>query len=564
MTQTVTHLAVGSLLAGLNPRKFFDPAEMAELEASVAAKGVIQPIIVRPVEGGYAIVAGERRYRAAKKVHGDEYQIPVHVKDITSEEADELALIENIQRANMSPSEEAVAAAKILGSCEGNRDEAAKRLGWTRTTLDKRLALMNCSPSVLTALNERRIQLGHAELLAAASKDKQEKVIEKLLAAPSLPNVAQFKAQLESISKQLASAIFDKADCAGCHHNSGNQQAMFAEAVSDGHCTNGECFDRKTEEVVVATAKSLEDEYPRVQIVRPGENSTVIKLVAEGATGVGADQAEACKACKNFGAAVSAVPGKIGNVYRDQCFDTVCNTQKVAARLKAEKEAQQPTAKPEDKTTTTAKGAGKEAGKTATKTSATGAAAVTTVQDTQRVVDYRVGIWRKALKKELFADQRENLSLLLAVMMTRGGSNVISTKLMSAFEKLNGSRPSNSSNVGEAAGMISRASDEVRQQMLSGIVMGIVDGIEKSVLPDMMTFMDVDLAQHWKLNEEFLGLLTKSEIEVIAGEIGLKAALGEKYSKVMGGKKDEIIKALLAVEGFDYTGKIPSVLKVAQ
>jgi ParB family chromosome partitioning protein len=63
------------------------------------------------------------------------------------------------------------------------------------------------------------------------------------------------------------------------------------------------------------------------------------------------------------------------------------------------------------------------------------------------------------------------------------------------------------------------------------------------------------------LNADFLNLLTKSEIEVIADEIGLKAALGEKYSKVMGGKKDEIVKAMLAVEGFDYAGKIPKVLQ---
>ncbi|MDP2762209.1 MAG: ParB N-terminal domain-containing protein, partial [Sideroxyarcus sp.] len=86
--QAITSIRVGSLLAGNNPRTYFDSVEMAELEASIlAAKGVIQPILVRPVDGGYAIVAGERRVRASKKVFGDDYEIPVLVKEITSAEA---------------------------------------------------------------------------------------------------------------------------------------------------------------------------------------------------------------------------------------------------------------------------------------------------------------------------------------------------------------------------------------------------------------------------------------------------------------------------------------------
>ncbi|MBP0532805.1 hypothetical protein J8J19_21800, partial [Mycobacterium tuberculosis] len=80
----------------------------------------------------------------------------------------------NVQRADMAPSEEAVAAADIVGDLKGDRDEAARQLGWPRSTLDRRLALMNCSPAVLDALNTRSIQLGHAELLATLTKEKQD------------------------------------------------------------------------------------------------------------------------------------------------------------------------------------------------------------------------------------------------------------------------------------------------------------------------------------------------------------------------------------------------------
>jgi ParB family transcriptional regulator, chromosome partitioning protein len=85
-----------------NPRKYFDPAEMAELVASVQVKGVCTPVIVRLDEDGVVVlIAGERRYRAAMIAHGEDYEIPVTLKEVDEAEAKQLALIENVQRANM-------------------------------------------------------------------------------------------------------------------------------------------------------------------------------------------------------------------------------------------------------------------------------------------------------------------------------------------------------------------------------------------------------------------------------------------------------------------------------
>jgi len=554
-------LRVSVLKAGKNPRTYYDPMEMAELKDSIrAVGGVIQPILVRPIDGGHEVVAGYRRWTGSREVLGEDYEIPVLIKEMSDEEAEELALTENVARANMSPAEEAESAARILGRCEGNRDEAAKHLGWSRQTFDKRLALMNCSPNVRRALIERKIQLGHAELLAAAPKDRQDKVIEKLLTAPSLPPIAQFKAQLEGLSKLLATAIFDKAGCAGCQFDSSIQGAMFTDAISTGHCTNAVCFDEKTMDVLEAKKKALLEEFPRVQIVSPGEQFTIIKLIAEGGTGVGEEQAKACRACANFGAVISNVPGKIGNVYSSQCFDSACNTGKVSARIKAEKEAAKPTTQPAAPATATAGAKSAPDGKQA-KSAAVKPASTVPVKDSQRVIDYRIGVWRTAIKKELFADQRENLSMLIGILMTRGGSQVSSTKLLSVFEKLSGTRPSNSSNVGEASALVSKATDEVRSQMLSGIVLSIADSIDKDNLVQMLKFMEVDLAKHWKINAEFLGLLTKSEIDVTCEQIGLKAVLGDVYYKTINCKKDEMIKGLLATEGFDFAGKIPTSMR---
>uniref|UniRef100_UPI003F4938E9 PRTRC system ParB family protein n=1 Tax=Cupriavidus necator TaxID=106590 RepID=UPI003F4938E9 len=190
-------IAVGKINPGRNPRKYFDPAEMAELTDSVRENGVIQPILIRPLgDDTFELVAGERRLRAAKAAHGDDYPIPVTIREMSEEEAERLALIENVQRADMAPSEEAVAAARIVGQLKGDREEAAKILGWSRSTLDKRLALMNCSTSVLDALNTRTIQLGHAELLATLAKDKQDKLLPVIVGEKK--SMAELKKTIEA------------------------------------------------------------------------------------------------------------------------------------------------------------------------------------------------------------------------------------------------------------------------------------------------------------------------------------------------------------------------------
>jgi ParB family transcriptional regulator, chromosome partitioning protein len=331
-------IPLNQITPGRNPRTYFDPAAMAELTESVRVKGVVQPVIVRPLgDNKYELIAGGRRYRAAQAAHGDDYPMPVVVKDADDFEADTLALIENVQREDMAPSEEAVAAAKLVGKCNGDRDEAARLLGWHRDTLDRRLALMNCSNGVLEALNTRKIKLGHAELLAALSKENQDKVLPVIVAEDR--SIADVKKLIESASCALSSAIFDKAECAGCAYNSSLQGPMFGEAIGTGNCTNRQCFNDKTEKQLEATAACLRDEYPVVRIVRAGDNETRIQLAADGPSGVGEDQVKACHASQNFGIAVSGLPGSLGKVYRGQCFDTTCHMKMVAARMAAEKAA---------------------------------------------------------------------------------------------------------------------------------------------------------------------------------------------------------------------------------
>lgn len=549
-------LALKQITIAANPRTYFDAAEMEELTASVREKGVIQPVIVRTLaDGGFALVAGGRRYRAAMTAHGEDYEIPVVVKEIDEVEAKQLAIIENIQRADMSPAEEAIAAAEQVGLCKGDRDEVARIFGWSRATLDKRLALMNCSASVLEALNTRQILLGHAELLAALPKETQDKLLPVIIKEGK--SVAEVKKTIEQVACSLSAAIFDKTDCVRCPHNSSTQGEMFGESIATGNCTNRTCFNEKTEKQLDVVATGLRDDFPVVRIVRAGDNHTRIQLAVEGAKGVGEEQAKACHACQNYGAAVSGLPDSVGKVYKGQCFDTVCNMKMVAKRLQAEKAAAEP--KPE------AKGAGTSAAKPAAK--ASGAAQSTTsnppatvVAESDRIKTYRVALWRKALRREVGANAALAQRYLVSIALAGQARCVDDSTMKGIWEKLAEEKIA-VSDVAKAATSVASVGEDKLALALTGVTVAAIQGLDVHHLTSLCRHHRLDLNQHWKLCKEFLELITKSEMMVVADELGIRAALGDEFKKVFSKSKAEVIDALLNVKGFDYTGKIPKVLK---
>jgi len=166
-------LKLSQIVSGPNHRQYFDPQAMKELEEGLkAAGGVTQPIQVRPHperDGVFEIMAGERRWRAARSVYGDDYDMPVVIREATDAEARALGIIENHFRDDTSDIEQAEGAASLLSYNKGDKHETALQLGWNVDTLERRLLLLNCVPAVRIALNERRIKLGHAELLEAVA-----------------------------------------------------------------------------------------------------------------------------------------------------------------------------------------------------------------------------------------------------------------------------------------------------------------------------------------------------------------------------------------------------------
>ena len=146
------------------PRKDFDEAALAELADSIARHGLLQPIAVRAAAGGaYKIIAGERRWRAARMAGLSE--VPVVIKDVTDAEAMELALIENLQREDLDPVEEAMGYRQLMERCELTQEQTAQKIGKSRSAVANSLRLLNLPEDVLAFLKEGKLSTGHAKVL---------------------------------------------------------------------------------------------------------------------------------------------------------------------------------------------------------------------------------------------------------------------------------------------------------------------------------------------------------------------------------------------------------------
>ncbi len=160
-------LAVNLIEPGrYQPRRDLNPEALEELASSIRSQGVMQPIVVRPVaDERYEIIAGERRWRASQMAGLS--RIPVIIRDVPDEAAIAMALIENIQRENLNPIEEAIALQRLQTEFELTQQQVADAVGKSRSTITNLLRLMNLTPEVRTMLEHGDLEMGHARALLA-------------------------------------------------------------------------------------------------------------------------------------------------------------------------------------------------------------------------------------------------------------------------------------------------------------------------------------------------------------------------------------------------------------
>jgi len=163
------------------PRKVFDFTALDELAASIKASGVIQPIIVRRIGGSYQLIAGERRWRAARQAGLD--RIPAIVREATDAQSIELALVENLLREDLNPIEAAQAYQKLLADFSWTQEELAQRIGKDRTSIANCLRLLRLPEAIQADLRSGRLTMGHARaLLALSTVSEQLKLRDEILA----------------------------------------------------------------------------------------------------------------------------------------------------------------------------------------------------------------------------------------------------------------------------------------------------------------------------------------------------------------------------------------------
>jgi ParB family transcriptional regulator, chromosome partitioning protein len=148
------------------PRQIFDDGALAELAASIAERGVLQPILVRPIEDGFELVAGERRWRAAQRAQL--HEIPAIIRDFDEESRAEVALIENIQRENLNAIEEAEAYRRLISGYGHNQEVVGKLVGKSRSHVANLLRLLELPEPVRQMLLRGDISMGHARAIATS------------------------------------------------------------------------------------------------------------------------------------------------------------------------------------------------------------------------------------------------------------------------------------------------------------------------------------------------------------------------------------------------------------
>ncbi len=187
------------------PRKHFDEEMLAELADSIAQHGVIQPLIVRPLrDGGYQLVAGERRWRAARMA--GLYEVPVVIKELSDDETIELAMVENLQREDLNPLEEAQGYKYMMEKLSITQDEAAKKVGKSRPAVANALRLLTLPEGILKMVEAKQISPGHARALLAFGTEDEMIAVANLIVKKGLSvrEVERLAKQSKKIKKPTA------------------------------------------------------------------------------------------------------------------------------------------------------------------------------------------------------------------------------------------------------------------------------------------------------------------------------------------------------------------------
>lgn len=520
-----------------------DPRKYAELKESVAQRGVVQAITVRPNEENNTleVLAGYGRRQASIDAGKDD--IPVVIMKVDDREAMAIGLAENLQREDLSITDEIRLSQELVSFHDADYEEAAKALGWAVRKIRGRLKLNECSEKVLGALADGEIKIGHAEVLCQFVENVQNNTLEKII--DDGWSVEHLKERANAATRLLRHARFDTKDCEGCPYNSSVQAELFDNNFGGGKCSNLPCYREKTEAWVEARRREIEDEEGKVflAVEKPESDRNTVSAEVVGQEAY----TEECLGCVNRVRILkNGINRECGKIIDNQCIDLVCFKSKLKAKAQATEKGG---GTKQRRTATDKEGAAKKAG-----SKASGARKITAGMTEQARAFMRQAIGEELLKSEAYR---------LAVMVV-------------AMSELTGYRPkgraitATKDAVSKLAGL---SAEELKGEIRAALRYGT---LEAGAMNGRFAGTDVviEASAHvseakevviglWSPTKEWLAAYQKGVIESFCKQkaVGFAAAYDKAkgtaaFAKLMKKKKDEIITEILDFE-FDWSGIAP-------
>lgn len=260
-----------------NPRKTFDDKSLDELSQSIKEKGVLQPILVRPKGKNYELICGERRYRAAKMAKLK--WMPANIRELSDDEAFEMQIIENLERKDVHPIEEAEAFKRMLDSGKYQLADIAAKMAKPESFIAQRLKLTELIDDIKKDFFNDELGIGHAIQLARLDPEHQKEIFEKSKMGwdPGYGTIKQLKGKIENGLYNLEEAPFDTADenlfkkagsCLNCPKRSGSNPTLFGDVENENTCFDTGCYSTKIQSHLINTVSGIINEGKDTPILK--------------------------------------------------------------------------------------------------------------------------------------------------------------------------------------------------------------------------------------------------------------------------------------------------------
>lgn len=261
--QNVKEVAVKEIkVSGFNPRKHFDEVKLQELADSIKEKGIIEPLIVRRVDGEHHLVCGERRLKAAKLAgHVD---VPAIIRELTDEQALEFQIIENLQREDLDPIDEAAGYKTMLKKCNYTRAQLAAKVSKTERWIAERIRLLELSEKTRDSITDGTITAGHGRVLLRLKDPKLREELFKEIVKEKI-SVHAAENMLADSGRELKGADFDQTECKNCLFKGDNQDGLEDKDTKlKGICLDPSCYLKKNQAYIQKKRNELTKKGCRV------------------------------------------------------------------------------------------------------------------------------------------------------------------------------------------------------------------------------------------------------------------------------------------------------------